>query len=151
MRNESSNLSISEAELTRLAQKGHIGAFATLFDLHKSSVYSLCRHSTNSIAEAEQLIQAVFLDAFRRLASSPAGASFSELLYRAAENRIEMRERKNHLTASFVDHLMALATEPVTAPPAAARFAWIGFALTPFAWMRDRMRSARAILSNQHA
>jgi DNA-directed RNA polymerase specialized sigma24 family protein len=141
MRNETSTLSISEAELMHLAQKGHIGAFATLFGLHKSSVYSLCRRSTNGVVEAEELIQAVFLDVFRSLDLSPRGASFSELLYRSAESRIEMRERKKHLTAPFLDHLMELAAQPVHAPHSAPRFAR----------MRDSMRSARAILSNQHA
>jgi len=141
MKIETLNLSLSEAELTRLAQEGHIGAFATLFDLHKSSVYSLCRRCTDGVADAEQLIQAIFLDVFRSLASDPDNTSFSELLYRAAEIRIEMRERKNHLTTPFLDHLMKLAGEPVTAPRSAPRFAW----------MRDRMRSARAILTNQHA
>jgi DNA-directed RNA polymerase specialized sigma24 family protein len=115
MRTETSTLSISESELRRLAQKGHISAFATLFDLHKSSVYSLCRHSTKSVADAEQLIQAIFLDVFRGLSSSSSDASFSDLLYRAAESRIEIRERKNHLTAPFLDHLMELAGKPLTA------------------------------------
>ncbi len=141
MKTATPNLSISETELTRLARQGHIGAFATLFDLHKASIYSLCRRSTSSVADSEQLIQAIFLDVFRGLASSPDHGSFSELLYRAAESRIEMHERKNHLTAHFLDHLMELAGQPVMAPRPAPRFAW----------MRDRMRTARAILSNQHA
>jgi len=141
MTTETLNLSISEAELTRLAQQGHLGAYAALFDLHKSSVYSLCLRSAGSVADAEQLIQAIFLDVFRGLAASPSDAAFSELLYRAADSRIEMRERKNHLAAPFLDHLVELAGEPVLAPRSAPRFAW----------MRERMRSARAILSSQHA
>ncbi len=134
MRSETINLSMSEAELVRLAREGHIGAFATLFELHKTSVYSLCRESISSVADAEEMIQDIFLDVFRTLAACPDGANFSEMLYRAADSRIQMHERTAHLSAPFLDHLVALAGEPVVAPRSPGRFARI----------RAQLRSARA-------
>lgn len=135
MRNETTNLSMSEAELARLAHDGHIGAFAALFDLHKASLYSLCRQTTGSVFGAEALIQDIFLDVFRALAACSSGVNFSELLYRAADNRIQVQERTALLSAPFLDHLVELAADPVTSPKPSARFARI----------RARLRSERAV------
>jgi DNA-directed RNA polymerase specialized sigma24 family protein len=141
MKDRAVNLSTSEAELMRLAREGHIGAFAALFELHKSSVYSVCRRSTDTVAEAEDLIQAIFLDVFRNFGASTAGVGFAELLYRAADVRIQMHERTSPLAGPALDRLVRLAVEPISAPRSVSRF-WS-------VW--DRMRSARANLLNQHA
>ena len=50
-----------KTELAHLAQLGHVGAFSALFELHKATVYSLCLRTTNSVPDAEQLTQDIFL------------------------------------------------------------------------------------------
>jgi len=141
MINCSNNLFISETSLTRLAHQGHIAAFSTLFDLHKATVYSLCLRSTESMSEAEEMLQQIFVDAFRAVAGSSSTAAFSELLYRVADNRIQMYERKLHLAGPFLDHLVELAGEPVGDCRPTPRFGG----------MLARWRSARARLSSQQA
>lgn len=141
MKCQAPNPSISEAQLVRLVREGHIAAFAELFELHKSSIYALCLGSTDVVAEAEELLHAIFLDAFRTVTSSPVYSGFAKVLYSAADNRIQMHERNVYLAAPFLDHLVELAGHPVAAPKTAPRFCWV----------RERMRSARAILSSQHA
>lgn len=119
MKNEiaSMNLSASESGLEHLAKQGDAGAFAALFESHKTRVYSLCRQSALSGPDAEQLTQDIFLEAFRNLAASPTDqlgdTSFSAHLHSSAMNRIQMYERKVRLSAPFLDHLVKLAIEPV--------------------------------------
>ena len=134
------SLNTSEAALTRLAQQGHIAAFATLFDLHKATIYSLCLRSTETPRQAEEMLHQIFGDVFRSLAAC-RDAAFSELLYRAADNRIQMYERKLHLAGPHLDHLVQLAAEPVDTGRATSRFGA----------MLSKLRGARTRFSNQHA
>lgn len=129
---------ITETELAHLAQLGHVGAFSALFDLHKATVYSLCLRTTNSVPDAEQLTQDIFLHVFRNLGACPEGMNFSAWVHDATAKRLQPYERKMHLSASFVDHLVSLAAEPVGSHRAPVRFARI----------RARVRDARASLSN---
>jgi DNA-directed RNA polymerase specialized sigma24 family protein len=119
MKNETvpMNISASEAEIARLVQQGHLGAFASLFDSHKATVYSLCQQSAFSAPDAEQLTQDIFLDAFRNLAACPTDdlgdTSFLARLHSSAVNRIQIYERRMRLSAPFLDHLVKLAVEPI--------------------------------------
>lgn len=129
----------SQAELTHLVQQGHLGAFSALFDLHKATVYPLCLRATDNVPEAEQLTHDIFLDAFRNLTTCSEERDFSMLVNHAAVNRLQMRERKMHLTTPFIDHLVTLAAQPVGSHRAPALFAHL----------RAQMRHARGYLSNQ--
>ena len=126
-------------ELAHLAQQGHLGAFAALFDLHKATVYSLCLQTTNNVPDAEQLTQDIFLNAFRNLATCPDGVDFSVCVHNAAVSRLKMHERMMHLSACSLDRLVALAAKPIGSPSVPERFAHI----------RVRMRDARANFLNQ--
>jgi hypothetical protein len=139
----------TQAELAQLAQQGHLGAFAALFDLHKATVYSLCLKVTDSLPDAEQLTQDIFLNVFRNLSSCPQDPKdpkekdkdmdFSDRVHNAAVSRLKMHERTMHLSASFLDHLVGLAAKPVgTHRP-----------LERLAGMRTRLRAAHATLANQ--
>jgi hypothetical protein len=57
----------SERSLVLRAQDGDQEAFATLFQLHKKRVYSVCLQMTKDVADAEDLTQEAFLQVFRRL------------------------------------------------------------------------------------
>ncbi len=129
----------TQAELSLLAQRGRLDAFAALFDLHKATVYSLCMKTTNSVPDAEQLTQDIFLHVFRNLGACPDGKDFSVCIHNAAVSRLKMHERKMHLSASSLDHLVALAAKPVGSPGALERFARI----------RVRVRAAYANFSNR--
>jgi RNA polymerase sigma-70 factor (ECF subfamily) len=86
----------SDSNLVSRAKDGDRDAFATLFDLHKRKVYSLCLRMTGDVVEAEDLTQDVFIQVFRKLATFRGDASFSTWLYRVAVNTVLMELRKKH-------------------------------------------------------
>ncbi len=84
----------SDLELVRLAQQGDADAFAALFNAHKAKIYSLCLRMTSNTAEAEDLAQDAFLQAFRKLSSFRGDSTLSTWLHRVAVNTVLMHFRK---------------------------------------------------------
>ena len=84
----------SERGLIARAQSGDEQAFATLFQLHKKRVYSVCLLMTKDIAEAEDLTQEAFLQVFRTLRTFRGEAAFSTWLHRVAVNTVLMKLRR---------------------------------------------------------
>ena len=85
-----------DSNLVARAKDGDRDAFATLFDMHKRKVYSLCLRMTGDVVEAEDLTQDVFIQVFRKIASFRGDSSFSTWLYRVAVNTVLMELRKKH-------------------------------------------------------
>ena len=86
----------ADSNLVARAKQGDREAFATLFELHKRKVYSLCLRMTGDVVEAEDFTQDVFIQVFRKIASFRGDASFSTWLYRVAVNTVLMELRKKH-------------------------------------------------------
>jgi RNA polymerase sigma-70 factor (ECF subfamily) len=84
----------SQLSLVKRAQAGDEQAFATLFQQHKTRVYSVCLLMTKDVAEAEDLTQEAFLQVFRAIGSFRGEAAFSTWLYRVAVNTVLMRLRR---------------------------------------------------------
>ncbi|MBZ5681958.1 MAG: sigma-70 family RNA polymerase sigma factor [Acidobacteriia bacterium] len=84
----------SERSLVQRAQRGDQQAFATLFELHKKRVYSVCLLMTKDVAEAEDLTQEAFLQVFRSVGTFRGDAAFSTWLYRVAVNTVLMKLRR---------------------------------------------------------
>src|SRR3981081_2599987 len=84
----------SELSLVEGAQRGDEEAFATLFQLHKKRVYSVCLLMTKDVAESEDLTQEAFLQVFRSVSSFRGDAAFSTWLYRVAFNTVLMKLRR---------------------------------------------------------
>jgi RNA polymerase sigma-70 factor (ECF subfamily) len=84
----------SEGTLVQRAQRGDESAFATLFQLHKMRVYSVCLRMTNDVAEAEDLTQEAFMQVFRSINSFRGDSAFSTWLYRVAVNTVLMKLRR---------------------------------------------------------
>jgi RNA polymerase sigma-70 factor (ECF subfamily) len=87
----------SDLQLVQRAQQGDSDAFASLFHSHKARIYSVCLRMTNNFAEAEDLMQDAFLQAFRKLASFRGDSALSTWLYRIAVNTVLMYFRKKKL------------------------------------------------------
>lgn len=94
---------IRETELVMRAQGGDEQAFATLFEAHKRRVYALCLQMTGDPANADDLTQDAFIQAFRKLATFRGDAAFSTWLYRIAINTVLMSLRKRTLRTSSLD------------------------------------------------
>jgi RNA polymerase sigma-70 factor, ECF subfamily len=84
----------SERGLVQRAQRGDQEAFATLFQLHKKRVYSVCLQMTKDVADAEDLTQEAFLQVFRNVNSFRGDSAFSTWLYRIAVNTVLMKLRR---------------------------------------------------------
>jgi RNA polymerase sigma-70 factor, ECF subfamily len=84
----------SERSLVQRAQRGDEQAFATLFQLHKKRVYSVCLLMTKDVAEADDLTQDAFLQVFRAIGNFRGDAAFSTWLYRVAVNTVLMKLRR---------------------------------------------------------
>ena len=61
--------------LVQRAQRGDEQAFAALYQLHNKRVYSVCLRMTKDVAEAEDLTQEAFIQAFRNLNSFRGGSA----------------------------------------------------------------------------
>jgi RNA polymerase sigma-70 factor (ECF subfamily) len=85
------------------AQDGDREAFATLFELHKKKVYSICLRMTGNVAEAEDLTQDAFMQAFRKLATFRGDSLFSTWLYRIAVNTVLMTLRRKRFRQVSLD------------------------------------------------
>jgi RNA polymerase sigma-70 factor, ECF subfamily len=84
----------SEGTLVERAQRGDELAFATLYQLHNKRVYSVCLRMTKDVAEAEDLAQEAFIQAFRNLNSFRGNSAFATWLYRIAVNTVLMKLRR---------------------------------------------------------
>lgn len=84
----------SESSLIQRAQAGDEQAFATLYQLHKKRVYSVCLQMTRDVADAEDLTQEAFLQVFRSVNSFRGDSAFSTWLYRIAVNTVLMKLRR---------------------------------------------------------
>jgi RNA polymerase sigma-70 factor (ECF subfamily) len=92
-----------ERSLIQRAQRNDEEAFATLFQLHKNRVYSVCLLMTKDIAEAEDLTQEAFLQVFRSVGSFRCDSAFSTWAYRIAVNTVVMNLRRRKIPTISLD------------------------------------------------
>jgi RNA polymerase sigma-70 factor (ECF subfamily) len=88
----------SSAELIEGARRGEEKAFETLFHQNKQRVYSLCLRITRNTADAEELTQEAFFQAFRKIHTFRGESAFSTWLHRLTVNIVLMRLRKNRVS-----------------------------------------------------
>jgi RNA polymerase sigma-70 factor (ECF subfamily) len=93
-----------------------------LFREHYPMVYAFCARMTRDPAEAEDLAQQAFLQAFRHLPTFRAGSPMKPWLFRIAHNICvdHLRRRRHHLPLETPD---ALATPSHDRGPEAAALA----------------------------
>ena len=82
-------------ENVRLAGAGDVAAFEELYRRYNRRVYSLCLRMTRSASEAEDLVQNVFIQIFRKLKTFRGDSSFTTWLHRLTVNEVLMHFRKN--------------------------------------------------------
>jgi RNA polymerase sigma-70 factor (ECF subfamily) len=85
----------SDQLLVRKALGGDADAFATLFQLHKGRVYAICLRMTNNPADADDLTQEAFIQAFRKLGTFRGESALSTWLHRVAVNTALMHFRRH--------------------------------------------------------
>jgi RNA polymerase sigma-70 factor (ECF subfamily) len=135
---EQKRVESSEACLIQRAQQGDEEAFATLYQLHKKRVYSVCLQMTKDVADAEDLTQEAFLQVFRSVHSLRGDSAFSTWLYRIAVNTVlmKLRRRKSPPLVSL--------DEPVSAEPSSLKRD-VGKADPSLSGVVDRIALRRAV------
>ena len=83
-----------DKELVALSQKGDGAAFAQLVERHQRQLFRLALRMTGSEADAQEVLQEAFLNAYQKLPLFRGEAQFSSWLYRIAANSALMRLRR---------------------------------------------------------
>lgn len=110
----------SDLELAQRCRGGDLAAFEELYRVHAGRVYTLMLRMTGSVPEAEDLLQEVFLQAHRRLASFRGDSTLGTWLYRLAVNQCLdfLRSRQGRMSRSTASLDEEGAFEPAAPAPA---------------------------------
>ena len=84
--NRSEGVRGAESRLVARCLTGEADAFKEMYDGHATRLYNLAWRMTGSPAEAEDLLQEIFLQVFRKLSSYKGEAALGTWLYRLAMN-----------------------------------------------------------------
>ncbi len=76
----------ADSNLVARCAAGEPDAFKELYDAHATRLYNLAYRMAGSAAEAEDLLQEIFLQAFRKLTSYKGESALGTWLYRLATN-----------------------------------------------------------------
>ncbi len=76
----------TEAELVARCRAGDAGAFETLYRRHAGRLFSLAVRMAGSPEEGEDLLQEIFMQAYRKLGTFQGDAAIGTWLYRLALN-----------------------------------------------------------------
>jgi len=77
---------VSPEELVAHCQAGNVEAFETLYHQHAARLYTLACRMAGSPEDGEDLLQEIFLQAYRKLGSFKGDAAIGTWLYRLALN-----------------------------------------------------------------
>ena len=78
----------AELQLAERCRQGELGAFEELYRTHSGRLYSLAIRMLGNPADAEDMLQEIFLSAHRKLDSFRGDAALGTWLYRLAMNQI---------------------------------------------------------------
>src|SRR6202140_4690519 len=105
-----------DRELVERAQKGDGAAFALLVGRHQRQLYRLALRMTGSEADAQEVLQEAFLNAYQKLPLFRGEAQFSSWLYRIAANSALMSpSRKRPAPDALGEQPLELARPPFSA------------------------------------
>lgn len=106
-KNAPEELDPPDRELVERAKKGDELAYDELVERYSPKIYGLLYHMTSNNQDAEDLLQEVFLKAWKSLETFRGDSSFYTWVYRIAVNRAinftQKRKRKQALSLDNVD------------------------------------------------
>jgi RNA polymerase sigma-70 factor, ECF subfamily len=116
----------ADIELAGRVKSGDPSAFETLYHQHAGRLYNLASRMSGGASEAEDLLQEIFLLAYRKVGSYRGDSSLGTWLYRLAMNHcLDMlrsrQTRAGHLTDSMDEPDAAPVAAPVPALSAVSR------------------------------
>lgn len=102
----------NENQLIERAQENGVDAFRDIVETYKDRIYCLAYDLTCNQHDAEDLVQEVFIKAFRSLDSFRGDAKLSSWLYRITVNSYLNKKRKKALTEmSLMDNFNEKSSE----------------------------------------
>ena len=108
-----------DREVVQRCRRGELGAFEELYKRYGSRVYTVAYRMTGSAADAEDLVQDVFLQAYRRLDSYRGEAALGTWLHRLAVNAcldfVRSKQGRRQRMTDAAEDLDAYET-PATGP-----------------------------------
>lgn len=102
----------SDGTLWARARSGDEGAFGLLFERHARAIYNYCFRRTGDWATAEDLLSAVFLEAWRRRDQELDAEKVLPWLYGVATNVVRNRRRSQRRWAAALARFPAPQPEP---------------------------------------
>ncbi len=87
-----------DAKLIAMARSGNAGAFETIVDRYQGRLLGFCRQMLGSTEDAEDVLQEVFVNAYRAMLADEREINLRPWLYRIARNR-----SLNHLRKPTAD------------------------------------------------
>ena len=97
--------SSSFSEAIRLAQQGDAAAFEIIYQQHCGRVYALCLRMLRDPVEAEDLVQEVFIQLFRKIHTFRGESAFSTWLHRLTANLVLMHLRRKRPISTSLDEI----------------------------------------------
>ncbi len=108
---------VGEASLVARCQAGDVDAFEALYKQHAGRIFSLASRMAGSADEGEDLLQEIFLQAYRKLGSFKGQASVGTWLYRLAVNHcLDFVRSRRARMGKLTDALDAEGAIEPTAP-----------------------------------
>ncbi len=97
-----------DAKLIAMARSGNVGAFETIVDRYQARLLGFCRQMLRSTEDAEDILQEVFVNAYRAMLADEREINLRPWLYRIARNRC-----LNHLRKPTADAQESMDMVPV--------------------------------------
>ena len=97
-----------DTRLIAMARKGNAGAFETIVDRYQGRLLGFCRQMLGSTEDAEDVLQEVFVNAYRAMLADEREINLRPWLYRIARNRC-----LNHLRKPTADAQDSMDMVPV--------------------------------------
>jgi RNA polymerase sigma factor (sigma-70 family) len=97
-----------DAKLIAMARSGNAGAFETIVDRYQSRLLAFCRQMLRSNEDAEDVLQEVFVSAYRAMLADEREINLRPWLYRIARNRC-----LNHLRKPTADAHESMDMVPI--------------------------------------
>lgn len=112
-------MSSPDLDLARRAGQGDVTAFEEIYRAHAPRLYTLVLRMTGSPSDAEDLLQDIFLQAYRKLGGFRGESSLGTWLYRMAVNQCldHLRGRQARMARSTGSYDDETVSEPVAPAP----------------------------------
>jgi RNA polymerase sigma factor (sigma-70 family) len=104
-----------DTRLIAMARSGNTGAFETIVDRYQGRLLGFCRQMLGSTEDAEDVLQEVFVNAYRAMLADEREINLRPWLYRIARNRC-----LNHLRKPTADAQESMDMVPVVEAAATA-------------------------------